>query len=205
MADLKQPPFCAEGAFVAKLELLVHSITEGGYRSFDKHNLFRIKAKHSSQNWYLDTFGAKYGIFFGCIDSQTYLGSFAKRVNVVAPGGTWKKLYDTLSELPREGTVTNRIQLDATREIIHAMKDFEKETAIAIPDLLRSSDDAHTARRGRLLELISGSLERFVANADYKNDFAAVKSKDLAEGVERTSMFPSAMGDHERYVKQFEV
>jgi len=205
MVYLKHPQFYAEGTFIAKLELLVLSTTQGRYRSFGKHNVFRIKAKNSCQSWFLDTFGAKYGIFSGCIDSQTYLESFRNRINVIAPGGTWRKLYDKLSELPREGTVTNRIQLDATREVIQAMKVFEKEAAIGIPDLLPSSDDAYPARRARLLELISTSLEKFVANADYENDFSAIKSRDLAEGIERTRIFTSVMGDHERFVKKFEV
>jgi hypothetical protein len=193
VADLKQPPIYTEGTFIANLQPLVHAITQGRHRSFDKHDLFRIKAKNSSKNWYLDTFGAEYGIFSGCTDGQTYLESFANRVNVAAPGRTWKKLYNMLSQLPREGTVTNRIQFDATMEIVHAMKDFKKETAIEIPDRLRPSDDAYPARRERVLEVISSSLERFVVSAVYDSDFSAIESRNLAEGVEQTCMIVSAM------------
>jgi hypothetical protein len=44
-----------------------------------------------------------------------------------------------------------------------------------------------------------------VANADSANDFSAVESQSVAEGFEHLRMFVSAMRDHERYVKQFEV
>jgi hypothetical protein len=127
------------------------------------------------------------------------------RINIIVPGGRWKKLYNMLSQHSREGTVTNRIQFDATREIVHAMKDFKKETAIEIPDLLRPSDDAYPARRERLLEVISSSLERFVVSAVDDSDFSAIESKNLAEGVEQTCIIISAIYDHECYLKQFEV
>jgi hypothetical protein len=135
----------------------MYSALEGRtYRSFDKHNLIRIKAKNSPQNWYLDTFGARWGIFSGCSDSQTYLASFANRIDVVAPGGTCNKLYNALVQLRIEGSLKNKMQFEATRQILHAMEDFKKETRIAIPDLLRSPDDTYPTRKRRYLELARG-------------------------------------------------
>ncbi|KAI8935629.1 hypothetical protein NX059_007157 [Plenodomus lindquistii] len=138
-----------------------------------KHAGLLITSKKTKKQWVFDFSGSQYGIHQAFWDWEVYQKQFDATFNKAYPPGTHHQLFQAMSQVPGNPTLTYGVLGEAAKDMHIAALAWERESGVLLTRIRAMSDDEYDQHRDGLFLAMRNAVKDYMANNDCVAKFKA--------------------------------